>query len=508
MLEFDNNHIFTGYLKQLLASFSLPSCKVYTKEFAKYASEHGREDPRIVESFDCRSSTRLPARINYLKESELFTYFYDNNSGKASWKKQANIFYTKDKNIPGLTRKLKSPGTSYDTVTHEYLGDFLRFIRDYYDINLMSLYNCFSNRNCRNILFSKTVTKKKLDENGQEVEYKQEVVRFDSNDSKYKIFALPVKLFEKYTIAIDSEYGIELFCGLYKNTLDTSDKAINLFDKTYLKVSKTSFKQPFIYDRLSVDEWTREREFGYSDVGVIALEDPAVISRSDIINREHDLKLFIKIPANCKSSITVLEGDYRTYNDFKYTPGVVPEGVITPLKREIWNYQANHTVINFERKQDLAKDDYKLISKIQLLVLNTGKSYPFSDRLIEYLTGSATIPIDIIHDNIQRAQKVMNQNGYYFKIDGLWENQMQKIAYNYLINEGPFELDSKGDLVDKRKGRHPKLGYTSKSYLYDVLGYIDRDVEKYYASWKVEDGKIKVRDTIQNVDIYNGLYNI
>jgi hypothetical protein len=101
----------------------------------------------------------------------------------------------------------------------------------------------------------------------------------------------------------------------------------------------------------------------------------------------------------------------------------------------------------------------------------------------------------------------MNQNGFYFKINGLWENQMQKIAYNYLINEGPFELGSNGKLIDKKLGRHPKLGYTSKSSLYDILGYIDKDVEKCYASWKVEDGKIKIKDTIQKVDIYNGLYD-
>lgn len=507
MLEFNNNHIFTGFLKQLLSSFCLPACKVYTKEFAKYAANYGEEDPRIVESFDCISSTRLPTRVSYLKDSEVFDFFYDQKTGKTAWKKQNNLFYARDAHIPGLTRRLKSPGTSYDTTTHEYLGDFLRFVRDYYDINLMSLYNCFSNREIRNILFLKTVMKTKLDENGDEVKYKQEVARFDSNDSRYKIYALPVKLFENYTIAIDCDRGLELFCGLYKNTLDTSDKAVNLLDKTYVKVSSASFNHPFLYDKLKKEDWTREREQALTENGVPAIQDPSVMSRCDLLNREHDLKLFIKVPANCKSTITILEGDYRNYNDFLYTPGVLPEGLLTSLKREIWNYKSNHTVINFENKQELQKADYKLISRIQLLALNTGKSYPFSDRLIEYLTGSAATPTDGIHDNIQRAQEVMNQNGFYFKINGLWENQMQKIAYNYLINEGPFELDSNGKLIDKKLGRHPKLGYTSKSSLYDILGYIDKDVEKCYASWKVEDGKIKIKDTIQKVDIYNGLYN-
>ena len=63
-------------------------------------------------------------------------------------------------------------------------------------------------------------------------------------------------------------------------------------------------------------------------------------------------------------------------------------------------------------------------------------------------------------------------------------------------------------LHDSRLGLHPGLGHTSKSYLYDVLGYVDKETEKWYASWKIENGNAKVKDSIQNVDIYNGLYDI
>ena len=637
MFKYNNTHIFTGYLKQFLSSFNLPACKIYTAEFAKYLEQHGEEDPRVLESFDTISDGHLAVRINYLKNNELYTYFNTSPSVKLAkgatvktrdsstcyWKRSTDVFYTSEKVTHGLTRSLNSSSNYYDTTTHEYLGEYLRFLRDYHNINLMSMYNCFNDKLCNNIYhFSINLPGEKK-------------AIFDVQAPNYRIYAVPVKLFAEYTIAIDCSQGVEMFCGLYNTSLDISDKANKLAAKTYLKINKTLFKQPFLYDKLSIKYWQACDDFKDGKI------NKEVYTRWDITNREKDLRLFIKVPTSCESSITILEGDYRGFNDAKYANvgltcrydtsastvwtydetlqtfkvtlngesyvlsydinnNLIPAKIaantayvrfvkgsaklddnhiitnaVNPaedieatyklafyqskdntiyyvndqlagttestkclqiyvedigrgyylagkannvLKNKYINivskliYSCNHSVLNFNTNKaadrvDLNDYTFKPISKLQLLAFNTGESYPFADRLIEYLTGSAITPMDDIADNIKRAQKVMEDNQYYFKINGLWEDKMQNLLYDYVVNSGPVVLQD-GKLLDRRNGIHPRLGHTSKSTLYDILGYIDKDTEKWYANWKKEDGRAIIKSNIQNVDIYNGLYGL
>ena len=166
--------------------------------------------------------------------------------------------------------------------------------------------------------------------------------------------------------------------------------------------------------------------------------------------------------------------------------------------------------------------EFKPISKLQLLALNTGISYPFADRLIEYLVSNVILPNDTTPDNIKRLQKVMEDCGYSFQIDGIWEPKMQMILYDYLMNSGKFtvktEKDEAGNTIykveNKRKGNLKQTGQKMRSDFYDVLGYVDKDAEKLYASWSIETNEktkkpqVTAKTTLENVDIYSNLYNV
>lgn len=575
MFKYNNTHIFTGYLKQLLASTNIPTCKIYTKEFAKHLARYGKEDPRVIESFDTINQNRISTRVNYLRDNEIYSYFWSNSSDaaenkKAVWKRTSLTIYDSDKNIPGLTKTLYSPGRSYDAKTHEYLGDYLRFLRDYYDINLMPLYNCFNDRICTNLKYTHelSVPNPSYNSDAPEDEINNPTTLkytrvFNSQDSKYKIYAIPVKLFANYTVAIDCDQGIEMFCGLANTKLDTYDKAKELVAKTYKKVSKTLFRQPFLYDKLDVKYWNFDTDIEEDTEGIRNYINSKKVTRWDIINREQDLKLFLKIPTSCSSSIVILEGDYRNFNDYRFAPkklladcnrdnalsifdfgkfSYYPHRVVKQADDEstnsnlfdAWKFEQNYRVTNFSKNSESYTNSGNFIptGKLQLLAMNTGDSYPFSDRLVEYLSGSAILPIDEISDNIRRTQEVMRQNQHRFKIDGLWENKMQKIIYDYMSKAGPVELvavctdknhraygteirpdDFNGDfeyvLLDRRNGYHRRLGQNSRSMSFDVLGYVDRDAEKWYASYKHnKDNSVNMIDNIHSVDVYNGLYDI
>lgn len=420
--------------------------------------------------------------------------------------------YVYDLKIRNYTKNLKIQNNTYDSYTHEYLGDYLRFVRDYNHVNLMSLYNCFSNRLCPKLKIEFNVYTDASGKGGY-------TASFNTDDTKYKIYMIPIKLFQQYTIAIDNMSDVEMCCGFYSH-YQYPEAYNEIAFKTYQCFNSMTFCEPVLFDKV--------KELNT----YLSLTDAL-----EIVQHEQDLKLFIKLPTNNNSSIVVLEGDYTNYtnatlikyhptdksnyeveqttidfqtpvnigswysadfdedtatldfqtNDLIHSTTEVAEGA-TELDIRTYSTQRNtregrdnnfivlnnHTELNLDG--DVKENLKHLSSPLQLLAQNTKVSYPFADRLIEFLTGNMITSIDPIADNIARAKKVIDARTNSLQtLDGIWEDSMQVLLYNYM-------------------SKH----YDRLDNYHDILGYVDKDAERIYSN-----GSISKKETIASANIYD-----
>ena len=101
----------------------------------------------------------------------------------------------------------------------------------------------------------------------------------------------------------------------------------------------------------------------------------------------------------------MLEGDYINNNQLHF---VADRGFsVRKHAVEVCNYESR--TVNeegqptFVYKGAATKRNY--LSRLQLLDFNSTISYPFADRLIEYLFGNVITPEDEVVKNVERLQK-------------------------------------------------------------------------------------------------------
>lgn len=535
MYKFNSENIFTGYIKQLLASFPLPKYKIYTKEQEIYRSNYLKNTPQDVaakknnleeekayleglikcsndeieniteltgltkdeaiaridkinlelhclkpelnvleteyrnenlvypNTLDDINKIEYPLRMRYfpyIKDGVIQEYVngewhnchatLDNKHSKQH-KPKANAYHIQYYNygqaIPNYTKTLKIQNNVYDSYTHEYLGDYLRFHRDFANINLMPLYNCFSNRACPKLDIKFDLIAGQDDENNYIVEFNTE-----KHSDLFKYYMVPVKFFKDYTIAIDSEAAIEVCCCIFGQYQNENKKFEAVPKLTYQCFSDSQFNTPKLYSKIKNLNLLLDKNHS-----------------SELAQYEDDLKLILKIPVNNNSSIVILEGDYTTYTDSN----------IFHTSDKGKAKLVNHTVLNLEHINKLDQLVDNLITPLQLFRMNTGESYPFADRLIEYLVGNAVTVNETIEDNVIRAKKVLSR---YCPEDvpgiddsnGVWEPVLQYLAYSY---------------INKHQNK--------TNINHDILGFVDKDVEK--ACIANIDDKI---DSISSINIY------
>lgn len=423
MIKYNSSNIVVGQIKELLASYNLPSCKVL----------HEGDKIQIVKgcTYIYDSSVLVAKRsVDYLSDGFIYV---DSDY-------QFISYYREGLPILNVTHTLHINNNYYDEKTHLGLGNYLRFQRDLVGLDLMPMYNCFSGQLASNVNLAFEV-------NGAKI-------FFDTNTNTSKIYVVPVKLWKSYDIYFENVGKIEMCCGIYRNgNLVTKIKGYEslyttLARDTYCATSNPRFSSPYTYDKLK----------NYDIIDGV---------KEIIYRNEANLCLFIKVPCFSKSSLVVIEHNREAVGDgysdliglksnltnFTFNDDV--KNNFMHITRQItnWGSVAKSDQLDFFKEFDL------FLTRSQLTKLNDNIHHPFADRLIEYIMKNTIDARDVILNNTKLVQKAMIKNNLLpqYNPSYMWDNKMRSIIY-LLAN-----MDTaKANITDK---------------FYDIYGYVDKDIE-------------------------------
>lgn len=374
--EFFTDTLMSRFIKRLLRSTNLPlyhiveddsdlvlGCKYIYKDFIIQCEKSGR--------LKLSSEDILYPSDNIYPSNRLFP----NHKYQTAEFKVLDYYRPDDKQIH---YNFHSKFMYYDSETHYYLGEYLRYLKDRTKLDLMGYYNCFNYQMIDNITLDKTSKNKYL---------------MKKSDDK-KLIAVPVKYGRSYTIAIDSDTPVEM------RTL--------IYDKDIGNVSKEAFSESYYSDEIIDYEFFSKTIFTEPILRLIPYPD-----NSQLYAQEKNLYLTIQVSADNNSSIVVLEGDYLGS----------------------WN----NNQINYDCDKDVIEQ--RRIHRPALLHFNCKTSFAFSDRLIEYLLLNVINPTEDISKNIEYVNRLISGNldNEYAKnvkegkiFTELWNDQIRESIEEYV----------------------------------------------------------------------------
>lgn len=390
MHKFEESSLVVAYIKELLHNFNLPMLDVITPDTKMYEGKVYIKGNRVVKYINGSLKTLSPYEYN--------------------------------KSSVNRTTNLAINSSTYDVETHRYLGNYLRFVRDYQGLDLMNMYNCFEATQP-----SKLIKQVKL--------ISTKVLTLNSLESNYTYYMVPVKFDKTYTIAIDSWVPYELMCIVYTNNFldDAMDSTTsdNLIKETYRVINGSKYTQPFLFSTSSS-------------------------VNNKLWDKEKHLYLLLRLPAAIDSSITILEGVYNNCN------------TIDNCLASDYFYGDGDANIKYP-------------TRVSLLEVNDKKSYPFSDRLIEYLSGMAVTELDEISANILRVQYAIYGNSKMNGYVGIWTDTLTKDLYNRIDNwdytKGNIQKSNKLVVTNGAITTEFKKTRFFKDDYKDLTYRLDKDVE-------------------------------
>lgn len=317
---------------------------------------------------------------------------------------------------PGVTQTHISNISYYDEETHLKLGEYLRYLNNMYDLDLMPLYNCFNYKLANNVTL---------------YQYREQLANGTSRvvsgvsevkSSKTKTYLVPIKFDKIYTIALESSFPVQMKAVFYNNGIMT-DPSGQLYlseylDEAVINYNSMQFNDPITYS-LTNEQAVKTDLFGTT-------------SHYPMLHKyERYLYLAIQVSADNNSSLAVLEGDYTHLSNRSVTD-------IIGIERDVNTADAVSSM---------------LTSKLSLLEVNDGVHHPFADKLIQYLLRNTIDTREYIDENVAQIEQAVNYTPPY---QGMWDDNLR-----YLLFDRYMKLTKYDDLK-----------FT------DILGYVDDDIER------------------------------
>lgn len=432
--KFYDDTIVTRFIKYLLATTYVPLVRVWKPKDFAIKGFHYLYDGRIVKALNT-------GNLESIKDFDVMK------------------LYIPDKSYFGINSTYVSNSNSYDSVTHRWLGNYLRFLRDYYNLNLMPFYNCFCGEFLNNIDIGNVTIENST--------YKG--IISGVQNTNYKIAIIPVKFGTIYNLAVECDSPIEYMYGFYgpkgliEDPTNILIKGIGM--SYYTKLPSISFTAPV---KVPAIEWTLMSDY-----------------TTQIAQYEKYLRLFVKIPANVNTSVTVIEGDISRYNTLcgisnecaikRFTPktGMSTNMLNTCNTRTTDGISVPAVTMYFDKISDTDnrvnytnRPESECLSPLGLLQWSDGYTYAFSNRLIEYLLLNVIDSQESINKNIERVQDritsyQMSNRNLFPKYrgafsPGVWDEGIQKYIYSLRKS------------IEKSPKGNPSVDYN---------GYVDRDTE-------------------------------
>lgn len=367
MQKFQTHTIVSGFIKNLLTNTPLPifyTANPYTKLIANCEYYYN-------------------GRTIYVTESG---YIY-NSSAKYIELGRIPL----NSNLIGATNKFISNSLYYDINTHARLGEYLRWYRDLYGIDLFPFYNCFTPNVAEDVILK----------------------------DGYTTYLTSIRFNQKYTIATDTDSPISIMPILY-NGQGISDINDELYRNSENFVYSNTLAKTD--DGTYTDRIKKEKQIN----SIVYFNNPTVYSldtdSSFLYNNRKNLYLAIALPKGSTASIVVLEGDYRN-TEFQHVFNVDNESILNP-------YMMNPL----------------LVTSPILLQMSTKSIIPFSPRLVEFLIENAITSQTENHIDIKRIQEQIDKDDALFSIKGMWSDVIRYIIYINSWKNNLYKLDGNGEV--------------------------------------------------------------